>query len=548
MYNETLGIDTWRGISYGTAERFKRTTPPSYAGHNTTVVNATYPGVACPQVTISSSSLATTDYRTYGFGEACTLLDIYRPHNTISDSKLPVMIWVYGGGLTQGASFSYPGSGIVAASSKMDLSVITVIINYRLALWGFLGGQEADDNGALNLGLYDQRDAMQWVQNYIEYFGGDKDKVTLYGQSSGSMCIAYHYLTENTTLFRGAILESGVSTSVPVLLPADYQNVYDALVNLTGCSSSSDTFQCIQTVNESVLEDAANTIAGTPNSYSARPWAVAIDGEIIPDSPAVLTAQGKIANIPFIVGDVQDEGTVFVQPQALNTTDDYVTWIGLDYCGPQPTFHDESDDALSLIEELYPDVESLGSPYGTGNTTFFGEQFKRGAATYGDIHFFAPRRNWLNIAVSKGINSWCYEFAQNITAAPEWAGVFHASDVLFVFLDISETSPQFSLAEQTVAYWLSFANHLNPNFAKLITGAPIWEQYGSSKKSMYMSTNVTEMITDDFRQEQTDFLLSVADQFLVSPTSTTSATSPTQTSSSSAHVLAMHGKTKGNSN
>ncbi|KAE9406254.1 alpha/beta-hydrolase [Gymnopus androsaceus JB14] len=486
--NSTSFIDIFRGISYGTVERFKRTTPPSYAGDTTTVVNATFPGAACPQVTISKSSLATTDYGTFGFGEDCTLLDIYRPRNTTIDSKLPVMLWVYGGELIQGASFGYSGSGIVAASSKMDLPVITVysfltLIRAAIKLTVVCsGGQEADDNGALNLGLYDQRDAMQWVQNYIEYFGGDKDKVTLFGQSSGSMCIAYHYLTEDTSLFRGAILESGVSTSVPVLPPADYQNVYDALVNLTGCSSSSDTFQCIQTVNESVLEDAANTIAGAPNSYSARPWAVAIDGEIIPDSPAVLTAQGKMWRSRPI-GDVQDEGTVFVQPQALNTTDDYVTWIGLDYT------------TLSTIEELYPDVESLGSPYGTGNTTFFGEQFKRGAATY---------------------------------------GVFHASDVLFVFLEISETSPQFALAEQTIAYWLSFANHINPNFAKLITGAPIWEQYGSSKKSMYMSTNVTKMITDDFRQEQTDFLLSVADQFL--------------TTSSTAHFLAIHGKTKGNSN
>lgn len=148
------------------------------------------------------------------------------------------------------------------------------------------------------------------------------------------------------------------------------------------------------------------------------------------------------ANIPFILGDVQDEGTVFVQPQALNTTDDYVTFLGLDYVGRNPPFL-TNETTLSTIEELYPDVESLGSPFGTGNTSFFGEQFKRGAATYGgeyqpidflvqgrcesdyhqlDIHFHAPRRNWLDIAVSKGMTSWCYEFAQNISAAPEWAG------------------------------------------------------------------------------------------------------------------------------
>ncbi|KAJ3759337.1 Alpha/Beta hydrolase protein [Lentinula raphanica] len=495
-YNSTLGVDTFRGISYGTAERFKRTVAPSYDRDNATVVNATAPGVACPQVTVSSVK--------YGFGEDCTFLDIYRPHNTTSTSKLPVMLWIYGGGYIQGASFSYPGTGIVAASSKMELPVITVIINYRLALWGFLGGKEAEDNGALNLGLYDQRDAMTWVQNYIEHFGGDKDKVTVFGQSSGSYVLPQSSLSLNFPLTRFTtqdILESGVSTSVPVLDASASQFVYDALVNLSGCNNSSDTFSCLQTVDESVLADAANSIASDPNSYSARPWAAAIDGEIIPDSPAVLTAQGKIANKPFIVGDVQDEGTVFVQPQALNTTDDYITWLGLDYVGRNAPFI-TNQTTLTQLERLYPDVEALGSPYGTGNVSFFGEQFKRGASTYGDIHFHAPRRNWLGVAESKGMTAWCYEFAQTLPSVPEWTGVFHASDVFFVFLELPSTSPDFALAEQTVAYWLSFATHLNPNLAALTVGAPLWTQYGALKKSLYMSSNSTKLIVDNFRKEQ----------------------------------------------
>ncbi|KAJ3714553.1 Alpha/Beta hydrolase protein [Lentinula guzmanii] len=499
VYNSTLGVDTFRGISYGTAERFKRTTAPSYDGDNATVVNATAPGVACPQVTISST------------------------HNTTSSSKLPVMLWIYGGGLTQGASFMYPGSGIVAVSSKMDLPVITVIINYRLALWGFLGGKEAEDNGALNLGLYDQRDAMTWVQNYISYFGGDKDKVTVFGQSSGSMSIAYHFLTEDTNLFRAAILESGVSTSVPVLNASASQSVYDALVNLAGCNNSSDTFSCIQTADESVLANAANSIASNPNAYSARPWSAAIDGEIIPDSPAVLTAQGKMNGI--------------CPTQALNTTDDYVTWLGLDYVGRNAPFL-TNETTLATIERLYPDVEALGSPYGTGNVSFFGEQFKRGASTYGDIHFHAPRRNWLEVAQSKGMTAWCYEFAQTLPSVPEWTGVFHASDVFFVFLELPSTSPDFALAEQTVAYWVSFATHLDPNLAALLVGAPLWTQYGALKTSMYMSSNETKLIVDNFRKQQIDFIQSVADQFLVSPTPTESVSDNASSSSSIATATA----------
>lgn len=88
------------------------------------------------------------------------------------------------------------------------------------------------------------------------------------------------------------------------------------------------------------------------------------------------------AKLPFIVGDVQDEGTVFVEPQALNTTEDYLTFISLDYVGRNAPFT-TNETTIAKIEQLYPDVPALGSPYGTGTQTFFGEQFKRGAATYG---------------------------------------------------------------------------------------------------------------------------------------------------------------------
>jgi carboxylesterase type B len=127
------------------------------------------------------------------------------------------------------------------------MPVMVVSMNYRLAAWGLLGGKEAAQNNAINLGLYDQRTALEWIRANIEAFGGDKDKVTLWGQSAGSMDVHYHFLDVNTKLFRAAIMESGNVHSVPALQTKDHQPSYDALVELTGCQSQRDTFGCLKT-------------------------------------------------------------------------------------------------------------------------------------------------------------------------------------------------------------------------------------------------------------------------------------------------------------
>ncbi|KAG6841191.1 hypothetical protein C0991_000988 [Blastosporella zonata] len=181
-YNSTSGVDQFLGIQYGTSKRFQQSKPVSY--NNYQVINATVNGPACPQ--IQGTNALAVNYGIYGTSENCTLLDIQRPHGISSSKLLPVMVWIHGGALTQGASWYYPGDGIVQQSTRTGQPVITVILQYRLAAWGFLGGIEPSANGAQNLGLYDQKLALQWVQDNIKYFGGDKTKVTVFGQSSGA--------------------------------------------------------------------------------------------------------------------------------------------------------------------------------------------------------------------------------------------------------------------------------------------------------------------------------------------------------------------------
>jgi carboxylesterase type B len=102
---------------------------------------------------------------------------------------------------------------MVQNAVKIGKPIVTVNINYRLSAWGFLSGsEELMDTGALNLGLRDQRLALQWVQENIAAFGGDPSQVTIYGESAGAASVGYHltaYNGRDDKLFRAAIMQSG---------------------------------------------------------------------------------------------------------------------------------------------------------------------------------------------------------------------------------------------------------------------------------------------------------------------------------------------------
>ncbi|KAJ3101448.1 hypothetical protein HDU96_009977 [Phlyctochytrium bullatum] len=157
--------------------------------------------------------------------EDCLTMNVFVPEGTTPDAKLPVMVWIYGGGFNSGQSSIYDGSTIVA--SKKD--VIFVSFNYRVGLMGFFSNEAllAEGHGA-NHGLLDQQFAFAWVKKYIGLFGGDPDKLLAFGQSAGSQSVALQMLSYDTETipFRAAICESGTHTSFhDTMSVPDQQNV-----------------------------------------------------------------------------------------------------------------------------------------------------------------------------------------------------------------------------------------------------------------------------------------------------------------------------------
>ena len=149
----------------------------------------------------------------YPVSEDCLYLNVIRPAG-YENQNLPVGIWIHGGGLSMGGTRDerYNLSFIVDNSVQIGKPIIGVSIAYRLTAWGFLQSSEVSGSGNTNIGLRDQRLALHWLQENIHAFGGDRSKVTIWGESAGAGSVGWHitaYNGRDDGLFRAGIMESG---------------------------------------------------------------------------------------------------------------------------------------------------------------------------------------------------------------------------------------------------------------------------------------------------------------------------------------------------
>ncbi|KAJ8473164.1 hypothetical protein ONZ45_g16397 [Pleurotus djamor] len=411
------------------------------------------------------------DLSLHAISEDCLTVNVFRPANLPAGVLLPVMFWIYGGGFEFGASEIYNASAIVGQSLLRGTPVVFVSMNYRLGPLGFPQGQEAANRGALNLALKDQLAALQWVQSNIGAFGGDKTKVTVFGQSAGSISLAVHFLNNDIThLARAAIFESG-SAATSLNFPAAHREV--------------DWQNYVKAVPHSVLLQAHITASG--QSGEIFPWDPVIDGPggLFPDIPSKLFKKGHFAKLPFIAGTVLDEATVFT-PRNIVTEDQLRAAIIANYTPSPSGARILSADATTLLQ-LYPDNPALGSPFNTGDQTFgLSSQFKRASALFGDLSFQSQRRAWIQTASNAGVKTFGYLFTDP-QQGPPVSGVSHASEVPYVFgapgllTGTVPTPSAVQLSGIMVDYWVSFATSLDPNDGKG-NPRPLWSQYSASNQ------------------------------------------------------------------
>ncbi|RDX42812.1 carotenoid ester lipase precursor [Lentinus brumalis] len=430
--------------------------------------------------------------------EHCLNLNVVRPANVSRHEKLPVLFWIYGGGFTGGSNAMalYDGSKIVQRSIEIGEPVIWVAANYRLNAFGFLGGQEVMDAGIGNLGLHDQRTALRWVQKFIPAFGGNPNEVTIWGESAGSMSVffqmtANHGNTEG--LFRAGIMSSGSSVPTREVTDSDVQDTYDFVVQQVGCSNATDTLACLRTAPaESILAAANNTPSANGFQGLATPYTPHADGVFVTQRPQALVQQGTLANVPFIIGDTQDEGTLFSLGNLNITTEqELVSYLKTFW------FPGASSNDIQSILTLYPADPAEGSPFGTGSADAFTPEYKRIAAVQGDMFFHAPRRQLLDRFSSSQVT---YNF---LSARMNVSGVGYAHGT-----DLSNALGPGDMTD----YFIRFVNHLDPNGGS----APHWPPYNTSARRTLQFNDGSTPLTvtaDTERLAGTDALLDLSLRF-----------------------------------
>ncbi|KIJ59046.1 hypothetical protein HYDPIDRAFT_118871 [Hydnomerulius pinastri MD-312] len=467
--------------------------------------SATAFGPSCPQQAIelplpSGLAAETLDYLTntiYNLvtpaAEDCLTLNIVTPADATSDSKLPVVVWIFGGGFELGGTSTYDGGVIVDKAISLDVPAVYVSMNYRVSAFGFLASQEVKDAGVGNLGLQDQRLALYWVQKYISAFGGDPTKVTIWGESAGAISVALQMVTNGGNpdgLFRAAFMESG--SPIPVGDITHGQPYYDALVYETGCSTSSDTLQCLREVPYETLLSAVNQSPGIFAYQSlVLAWLPRVDGVFLTEDPQYLVQQGSVADIPFISGDCDDEGTLFSFSTLNITTDTQLEEYIQTYWLPNAT-----STMIQELMEYYPADIADGSPFDTGDLNALSPQFKRLAAFQGDAVFQAPRRLFLQAQSGKQ-NLWSY-VSKRLKAVP-FLGSFHGSDILNVYG-----------GDDMASYLVRFVTNLDPNVG---SGSELyWPQYTTDEPNMleFLDGLIPQALTQDtYRAEAMAYLTNV---------------------------------------
>ncbi|KAI5293826.1 hypothetical protein KEM52_005159 [Ascosphaera acerosa] len=435
--------------------------------------------------------------------EDCLTLHIWRPAGTKKGDKLPVLFWIFGGGFELGWASMYPGDGWVQESINMGQPIIYVAVSYRVGGFGFLPGKEVKADGAGNLGLRDQRAGLEWIADNIEAFGGDPDKVTIWGESAGAISVFDHvimydgdYTYKGKPLFRAGIMNSGSAVPVQDIDSPKAQAVYDMVAKAGGCDTADDSLECLRGLDYYKFLDAATSVPhllgyhSLALSYLPRP-----DGDTMTASPDVLGKSGKFADVPFIIGDQEDEGTLFALTTYNLTTKDQV----IDYFH-EYYFNLATRDQIKDLVSLYDDTDKDGSPFRTGSKWNVTPQFKRIAAILGDLVFTLTRRCVLQIFGEQEKTTKTWSYLSSYDEGTPVMGTFHGSDIIQVIYGIL---PNYA-SRAFKNYYISFVNHLDPNKgSKFYENWPAWDE---GKQLLNMFAGNSKLIKDDFREEAATWL------------------------------------------
>jgi len=491
------GVNEFKGIAYATAERFEMPVPARpWQG----VKDAKQFASNCPQ----SARFNLTEE---SLNEDCLYLNVAAPSDVKAGEKLPVMLWIPGGGFVGGGSNLYK-----LDQMARDGRMVIVSMNYRVGLFGFMPHPAMDAASNGDLGLEDQREAMRWVQKNIAAFGGDPDNVTVAGESAGAGSICQHLASPEVVsgLFHKALLISGACLQVlptvnqalatPIWQsvarnPKDTNRRFSCPVPGDANYSDKESLACLKKISVSDLLEAQTYEAGN----SILSFVPVTGNKTIPRSFKDAVATGNVVKVPLLYGGAQNELRLYVGYDALGDNANHTKYpANLDNVKRYylPAFYGADEKTSQKILSRYfgsaqhpknLNGASLGSmlsdfnPHVGINHCFYLRTANalNGVAGMPPIYQFEfgdPKALVLGVGIAKGKD-------------PGFPlGAVHSSILNYFFPNLSNTAaidapdlPASSqkLGKQMTSYVASFMKNGKPALA----GQPVWPQYDGTKQS-----------------------------------------------------------------
>lgn len=398
-----------------------------------------------------------------GKSEDCLYLNIWTPAKSF-DEKIPVLVWIYGGGFG-GGSTAYP---VHDGANLAKKDVVLVSIAYRVGTIGFLAhpelSEESPNNVSGNYGLLDQISALEWIQENISAFGGDPNQVTIFGESAGGIAVSMLCASPLAKgLFHGAISQSGGSfgPTRPTTYPGENMKTLQ--------QAEADGLTFAEKAGASSIEDLRKlSPEELPSGMGMTGGWPIVDGYVIPDVQTTLYKEGNYNDVPVMIGYNSDEGASFLR----------VT---------------EPEAYVKTVEERYgPYADSLLVAYPPGED----KVAKTARDLSRDAAFGWQTWIWGRLQSQTGNSNLYYYYFDQHPDYPEDSpkygyGSPHGQDVAFAFMNLNSedentTAGDLKLQEIMGTYWTNFAKYGNPNGENV----PEWPEFSDANPDvLYLMTD-----------------------------------------------------------
>ena len=352
--------------------------------------------------------------------EDCLYLNIWRPSTVKPDNPLPVFVWIHGGGYYTQTGNNYDGTALAPISAGM----IVVTINFRLGLLGFLNIPGTELKG--NYGMLDQVAALKWIQDNIAAFGGDPNKVTIAGQSSGAASVALHMMSPlSEGLFHQAILQGGGVTSPFAAYTSKDPNYGKQYLEKLNCASG-DILTCLRSKTVEEFLEATDSFSDA-NLGKDLPL-VTVDGHFLPNEPALLLKQGRFQKVKAIIGVNKNCGSMASWKLQAKAAGQQIDRAVFQMVVNESLLVQNGENEMIRRAILYKYTNHADPD----SQQHIEENWQR---VVGDSWFVAPAINLAKALAKGGVPPFFYYFTHRAmhSVYPEFYGVTHGDEVPYIF-------------------------------------------------------------------------------------------------------------------